>query len=142
MARLEELARQILELTDRHDWVAREAMLAPDCEFVTPAGAQRGPAATTAFSAPYAEAFPAARHQVDLVVGAGDAAVAEGLWIATHRGPLVTPQGPIPATGRTVTVPFVMTMRVSGELIASVHVYFDQMSLLGQLGLLPEPQPV
>ena len=86
-------------------------------------------------------AFPGSHHEIDLLAGSGDLVVAEGVWTGIHQGPLLTPQGAIPATGRSVAVRFVVTMRASGDLIASVHAYFDQMAFLAQLGLQPEPQP-
>lgn len=140
MAHPEELARRILEVTDAQDWAAREALLTADCEFVTPAGSRRGRAATTAYSAPMALAFPDSRHEITLLAGAGDVVIVEGVWTATHLGVLETPQGPVPATGKSVTSPFTVVMRASGDLMGSIHVYFDQLAFLAQLGLLPEPQ--
>jgi predicted ester cyclase len=140
MAHPEELARRILEVTDAQDWAAREALLTADCDFVTPAGPMRGRAATTAYSAPFALAFPDSRHEIALLTGAGDVVVVEGVWTATHLGQLDTPQGPVPATGRSVALPFVVVMRASGDLMTSLHVYFDQLAFLAQLGLLPTPQ--
>jgi predicted ester cyclase len=140
MAHPEELARRILEVTDAQDWAAREALLTADCEFVTPIGPMRGRASTTAYSAPFALAFPDSRHEIALLTGAGDVVLVEGVWTATHLGVLETPQGPVPATGRSVASPFVVVMRASGDLMASLHVYFDQLAFLAQLGLLPAPQ--
>ncbi len=140
MASPEDLARQVIELTDRQDWPAREALLTPDCTVFTPQGVLRGRAATTAFSRPFVGAFSGARHQIDLIVSSGDDVVVEGLWTGTHTEPLVTPGGEIPATGKAINLPFVAIHRVSGELIASLHLYFDQLTLMGQLGLVPHPQ--
>jgi hypothetical protein len=66
--------------------------------------------------------------------------VLEGAWIATHTGPLLTPGGEVPPTGRTINLPFAATMRVDGEHVASMHVYFDQLAFLDQLGLVPKPK--
>lgn len=140
MAHPEALARRALDLTDRQDWAAREALLTADCEFVTPSGAMHGPAAMTAYSEAFLGAFPGARHQADRIACEGDVAVVEGVWVGTHEGTLVTPDGEVPATGRTIRLPFVMILVASGDLVASLHVYFDQLSFLGQLGLLPQPQ--
>jgi ketosteroid isomerase-like protein len=140
MAHPEDLARRMLELTDRQDWPSREALLTEDCELVTPAGPLRGRAATTAFSAPFVGAFPDARHGIDLIASARDTVVVEGHWVGTHTGPLATPGGEVPATGRAIDLPYAVTMRVSGDLVASMHVYFDQLAFLAQLGLVPQPQ--
>ncbi len=140
MATPEELALKMLELTDRQDWAAREALLTPDCDVLTPTGRLRGRAATTAYSKPLVSAFSDAHHRIDLVAASGDVAVVEGAWIATHTGPLVTPDGEVPPTGRSLNLPFAATMRASGDHVASMHVYFDQLAFLAQLGLVPQPQ--
>jgi predicted ester cyclase len=140
MARPAELARRMLELTDRQDWAGREALLAPDCDVLTPTGALRGPAATTAYSKPLVAAFTDAYHRVDLVVASGEAVAVEGAWLGTHTGPLLTPDGEVPPTGRSIELPFAATLRVSGDVVMSMHVYFDQLSLMAQLGLVPQAQ--
>ena len=140
MASPEELGRRMLELTDRHDWAAREALLTPDCEVVVPAGALHGRAATTEYSEPLVGAFSEAYHRIDLIAAAGDVVVIEGVWIGTNDGPLVTPQGEVPATGRPINLPFAVTIRTVGDQVASMHVYFDQLAFLGELGLVPQPQ--
>lgn len=136
----EELARRMLELTDRQDWAGREALLSPDCDVLTPAGAIRGRAATTAYSKPLVAAFSEAYHRVDLVATDGDVVVMEGVWLGTHTGPLATPGGELPPTGRSIVLPFAVTMRVSGDHVTSMHVYFDQLGLMAQLGLVPQAQ--
>jgi len=140
MADSKELARRMLELTDRHDWAGREALMTQDCEFVTPIGAAKGPAASTAYSTPFTVAFSGDRHEIEVLASAGDLVVAEGHWGATHTGTLSTPDGDIPATGKSVRLPFVVVVRTAGDLVSSVHVYFDQLAFLAQLGLLPQPQ--
>ncbi|MGH8917731.1 MAG: ester cyclase [Actinomycetes bacterium] len=135
-----ELASRILELTDAQDWLGREALLTPDCEFMTPAGIAQGPAAVTAYSQPFARAFSVSRHNVDLIVATDDVVVVEGVWVGTHDGPLTTPDGDIPATGRPVSLPFTAIFQVSDDLAGSVHIYFDQLSFMAQLGLIPQPQ--
>lgn len=136
MADATQLARRMLEVTDAHDWASREALLTPDCEFVTPIGAMRGPAATTAYSAPFTAAFSGDRHEVEHVSAAGDVAIVEGHWVGTHTGAFMTPDANIPATGKSVRIPFVLVLRTAGELASSVHVYFDQLAFMAQLGLM------
>ena len=135
-----DLAIEALELTDRQDWARREALMTPDCEWSMPGGALHGPAATTAFSKPFIGAFPDSKHTIDVIAGEGDMVAAEGTWVGTHLGPLTTPSGEIPATGRTIRLPFGVIMRVRDGLIASMHVYYDQLGFLAQLGLVPQAQ--
>ena len=71
--------------------------------------------------------------------------VAEGATAAqistfqgTHTGPLMTADGrTIPPTGRHVVVPYVLFLTVRGGRAVRAEFMFDQLDLLGQLGLLP-----
>lgn len=128
-----------LQLTDKADLEGREQLFTEDCEWTVPGYSSRGRAGTTAFSRPMMAAFPDGHHQCDVYVEEGDTVVAEGVWTATHTAPLATPEGEIAATGRSVRLPFTMVTRFEGDLAASVHVYFDQMGFLAQLGLIPQP---
>jgi carboxymethylenebutenolidase len=48
----------------------------------------------------------------------------------------------IPATGRTVELPHVAVVAFDGDKISSEHIYWDQASLLAQLGVLDAALPV
>ncbi len=132
-----ELAKRMLALTDRQDWAGREALLSPDCEVLTPMGRMRGRAASTAYSKPLVGAFSDARHEIDFIAAAGDVVVVEGSWLGTHTDVLQTPDGEIPATGKSIALPFLATVRTSDGLVTALHVYFDQVAFMAQLGLLP-----
>lgn len=62
----------------------------------------------------------------------------EGLPVWTS-GTLITPDGDIPPTNRTASARGVQIQRIANDKIAEEHVCFDQLELLTQLGLLPEP---
>ena len=140
MEDIKDLARRAMELTDAQDWAGREALMAPDCEFRVPGAVLRGPAASTAYCTPIVGAFADSRHHLDLVEVAGDRVVVEGRWTATHTGVLRTPAGDVPATGRAVDLPFAAVFHITGGRARSVHIYFDQLAFLTQLGLVPQPQ--
>ncbi len=55
----------------------------------------------------------------------------------THRGQL----GPIAATDREFEIDGVTIERIAGGRIAEVWVARDELGLLGQLGVLPTPEP-
>jgi ketosteroid isomerase-like protein len=80
-----------------------------------------------------------ARHH-PLRAGGDDAAI-EGYFRGTHSGPLPSPQGPIPATGRQFELRFCGLGRVRDDRISEVHVYFDSMSIMTQVGWSPTPPP-
>jgi ketosteroid isomerase-like protein len=64
---------------------------------------------------------------------------ADGVFRGVNEGPMETPEGVLPATGRPLAMRFAIHLEVENELIARVRLYFDQLEFLGQLGLLPEP---
>jgi steroid delta-isomerase-like uncharacterized protein len=61
-------------------------------------------------------------------------AVVTGVYAGTNTGPL----GPLPATGKSVSMPFAIALRFdSAGLITDYDVYYDQVTLLTQLGHMP-----
>ena len=54
----------------------------------------------------------------------------------THTGPLVTPAGTIPATGKAVKFVVCETHSIRDGKVASIHNYQDSASLMRQLGLM------
>lgn len=59
----------------------------------------------------------------------------EAVFKGTHTGPLNASSGAIPATGKGVEIPFVVTLKVEGSKVTSFHLYFDQVDLMTQLEL-------
>lgn len=87
----------------------------------------------------YNVAFPDLRHEIVNYVEAGNKIAVELRTIATHTGPMQTPNGTIPPTGKSVVWESVDMITISGDKIASWHAYFDQLAFLMQLGLAPAP---
>jgi ketosteroid isomerase-like protein len=59
-------------------------------------------------------------------------------YVGTHTGALRSPDGAeVPATGKPFDFPFVEIFRVHGGKIRSIRIYYDQLELLTQLGLIP-----
>ena len=66
--------------------------------------------------------------------------VTEFVGRGTHDGTLVGPGGQsVPATGRQVNVSFCQVATVQDNKITGARVYWDMMTMLGQLGALPTP---
>jgi predicted ester cyclase len=83
------------------------------------------------------KAFPDGKLAFGEQVFAEDAAATELVFTGTHTGPLMTPNGPIPPTGNHVTLHSASILNIKDGLIASEHLYSDQLELLTQLGLKP-----
>ena len=84
-------------------------------------------------------AFPDLRHEITAYVEDGDTFACQLTMRGTHTGPLVSPDGEVPATGRSITFQSCDYIRIRGGKIVEWNAYFDNMAFLGQLGLLPEP---
>jgi ketosteroid isomerase-like protein len=136
-----ELYLEAMRRTDAHDHEGFLAMQADDAEWRVPGAEIHGKEELRAWMQPFWQGFSSYRHDLERVVESGNTVWAEGTWSGVNDGPLVTPDGEAPPTGRSVSFRFGMS--VTGDLEAglatSVNVYFDQLDFLMQLGLIPEP---
>ena len=116
-----------------------EAYLAnkqPDVEFVLPGGvALRGRDEIGAYIETMWSAFPDGAITFTAEVIAEDSAAVEITFTGTHTGPLISPGGSVQPTGKRVSLHSASILQIRDGLIASEHVYLDQMDMLTQLGL-------
>jgi len=124
-----------------HDFDAFASLLTDDVVFEAPGAPRRsGRAECAAFYRTWIDAFPDARVHVDAVhEAAGDVIVEEGRFLGTHDGVLPTPTGDLPASGRSVEVPYVHVLRFRDGRHAFLGLTFDRLLLLEQLGVVPAP---
>jgi len=142
MATVKEAANRHIDAFNGKDLDQFAANEDASIEFVIPGDVtMRGRDQVRSFMALLWEAFPDMTISVTRQVIAGDTAVTESTYRGTHAGTWRTPNGDIPATGRTVRGRQVAVQRVSKGLIVSEHLYFDQLELLGALGLVPQSTP-
>src|SRR3954471_14178160 len=124
-----ELYIEAMRRTDAHDYEGFLAMQAPDCEWQMPDGHLHGREAVRDRMRVFWEGFTQDRHELDRIAEEGGAVYCEGRWIAVNTGPIVTPEGTLPPTGRPVELKFLMVTDV--DVVAghatSVHLYFDQL---------------
>ena len=110
---------------------------ASDAEMIAPGAQVSGRDNVLGFLAVFQEAFPDLRLELDQLLADGDGAAAEGTLTGTHLGVLRTPGGEVAPTGRAVRLRWAAVYATEGDRLTSEHLFFDQMDLLGQLGLLP-----
>ena len=79
------------------------------------------------------DAFPDARGTIRNIFASGDQAVAEITWEGTHKGNLDGPAGTIPPSGKRITVPASMVVKVRDGEITESHHYFDMSTLVDQI---------
>jgi steroid delta-isomerase-like uncharacterized protein len=87
----------------------------------------------------WVNAFPDVRLSVHNELVAGDWIVQEATFEGTHEGTLSSPGGDIPATHRRLNGRFVQILKVEDGGLSDVRLYYDQVQLMTQLGLMPEP---
>lgn len=95
-----------------------------------------GRSAVREWYAAWADACPDAVAGATLVTTSDDIAVFEGLFTGTNTGPF----GPFPASGRSVSLPWINVLRLdtAGRIISGTA-YYDQLTLMIQLGHMKPP---
>jgi len=110
----------------------------PDVEFMIPGGITlRGRDDVGRYTQTIWTAFPDGALTFGQQILGDDAAATEVVFTGTQTGPMNTPNGPIPPTGKRVKLHSVSILRIKDGLVASEHVYLDQLELMSQLGLTP-----
>lgn len=103
-----------------------------------PAGhALRGPEGLRQWLQTWVDAAPDAHTRLERIFGEDDWVATEHHGTATHTGPLRTPLGEIPPTGRTIDLWFSENFQVRDGKLVRMRVYYDGATLLRQLGLMP-----
>ena len=131
---------EAMRRTDAHDLEGFLELQADDSVWTVPGATVRGKDELRQWLTPFYTGFSSYRHEFSRVYEEGNVVWAEGTWTGTNDGPLVTPDGEAPATGRTVSFDFGMSVSVDEDEGHGTEgrVYFDQLTFLGQLGLIPE----
>jgi predicted ester cyclase len=83
-------------------------------------------------------AFEDGRLEVHNELVAGDWVVQEFVFAGTHTGTLSGPAGDIPPTNRQLRGRGTQILRVENGLVVDTRLYFDQVDVMTQLGLMPE----
>jgi steroid delta-isomerase-like uncharacterized protein len=81
------------------------------------------------------KAFPDASADITNIVSSGDYVVVEFTGRGTHNGPMMTPGGEVPPTGRRIEIPFVEVHEIRNGKIVRSRLYYDMSSFARQLGL-------
>jgi steroid delta-isomerase-like uncharacterized protein len=120
------------------DWGTISSAVAPDCVFTDARGIRHeGPdGLSQGYSKAWADAFSDGRITDAVYHDAGSSVVTEFVGRGTNDGPL----GPLPASGRSVVLPYceIYDFDANGK-IASGRAYFDQLGMLVQLGHAEAP---
>jgi len=136
-----ELFLEGMRLNDGGDHDAFLAIQAREAVWTVPGAELHGVDEIRSWLEVFWHAFSTFRHDLTNVAEHGDSVFAEGVWTGVNDGPVETPAGEAPATGREISFPFAVVVEVDRERdqVRAVRLYFDQLGFLAQLGVIPEP---
>ncbi len=96
----------------------------------------RGKAGWKEWIEAWAVSLPDSKTRLDNLAADGDLIFTEHTGTGTHTGPLQTPGGVIPATGKTITLQFAEAFTMREGKIRRMKAYWDSATLMRQLGLM------
>jgi steroid delta-isomerase-like uncharacterized protein len=131
------LVRLLLEDDiSKGDVAVAEQIIAPDFyDHTNPPGMQRGIEGHKAIVSLFRAAFPDQWWHIEDLLAEGDRVVARTTMRGTHLGDFFG----VPATGRQVTLGGIHILRIAGGKIAEHWGNNDDLGLMRQLGLVPDP---
>jgi predicted ester cyclase len=142
MATLKEIADNGLAAWRARDVEGFAEQYSDSAVVKTPGGGElHGREGARQFFGLWNEAMPDNEIEITNEVESGSMLVQEGIFRGTHTGNLATPDGQqIPPTGRRLEASYCDVFEFSGDQIVNEHLYFDQVDMLVQLGLMPQPE--
>jgi steroid delta-isomerase-like uncharacterized protein len=132
--------RAHIDATNKRDWDAFKRGLASDVVYdeVGTGRKLKGADAWVETYKGWIEAFPDVQGKVSSTYATGNTAIVELTWDGTQTGPLPTPSGAIPPSGKRQVTRASLVMTFEGDAIKEAHHYFDMLSLLTQIGAMPQ----
>lgn len=127
-----EIVRIPYEAFNDRDFERVSTIVAPDAKVTNVVTGEtfEGPAGFRQYLQTWASAFPDARLEVTNIVAGELAAAVEFTGKGTNTGPLMTPIGEIPPTGRRGEQRFCDVYEITDGKITGLRIYFDVATLL------------
>jgi steroid delta-isomerase-like uncharacterized protein len=135
--RREAIVREHMESENVHDFDTTIATFGhPRYELIATGEVYDGEDQVRRYYAETRTAFPDQRNELIALHHAEDVVVVEFLLLGTHLGPLQA----LPPTGRSFRCRMTAFFIFDGERLTGERVYFDQATILRQLGLARDPR--
>jgi steroid delta-isomerase-like uncharacterized protein len=133
-------AKQFVEAYNSGDWDRLKGSFAADAVYDEVGTRRRlqGPEEILRANQGWKQAFPDSKGSVTGAFADDGDVTLEITWAGTHTGPLESPQGTIPPSGKQFEVRACQVVKVEQDKIKENHHYFDMVSLLDQLGVTPD----
>lgn len=138
-AAMQEIVTKGIDAFNRHDADAFAALYSAEATAYDPQSSEplKGREAIRKDIEDFFYAFPDVQQTVVNTVVTGDTVAVEGQITGTHKGPFVTPGGPIPATNRRMEMRIGRFIRVDAQgRITECNRYYDMAGIMQQLGLM------
>jgi len=140
MERYRGLLERYIELYNAGDLDGVMDLYAEDSLQLMPDGLFKGRKAIRDRLALELQAFSDIAHRYVSYVEQDDAFADEWVFVGTHTGPLILPDGSeLPATGKRVEMPGMEYVKMQDGKIVVDNLYYDNLAVAGQFGLLPQP---
>lgn len=136
-----DVSRQASEAVNQHDADGFARIYAENTAVYDPQYPEplRGREAIRNDMEAWLRSFPDAHLEVRSTLRDGDTYAIESVMTGTHQGPILTPSGDIPPTGKRIEMNFGSFGKLDGEnKVVEERRYYDLAGLLAQLGTLPE----
>jgi steroid delta-isomerase-like uncharacterized protein len=138
------LARSLLDLYNNRQsdpaWLDKSlAAFAADFEVIdVPSGTTlHGPDGLKRLLLFFVESFPDLRAELINAFATEDQVTVQGTWRWNDTGPLYLPSEALPSMGRSGELRCYFVLQIREGKIASLHSYYDMMTLMEQLVLVP-----
>ena len=142
MERYRDLLDRYVELYNLGDLDGVMDLYAEDSSQLMPDGLFEGRGVIRERLAQELSAFSDLAHRVISYVEGNDTFADEWVFVGTHTGPVVLPDGTeVPATGKRVEVQGMELVRVRDGKIVVDNLYFDNLAVAAQLGLMAQGAP-
>lgn len=139
MTKGSEFVNKWMDAVNRGDLESLVAMCHPDAEHSNPNGIFRGSQGVRDLFKPIIDASSEREVQITNLVESGDSVVVEFVFRFKNTGTLAGPDGAIPATGKTVSLPSISIYELRDGKLAASRGMYDRLTLIGQLGLMGAP---
>ena len=142
MERYRSLLERYVELYNAGDLDGVMDLYAEHSSQLMPDGTFEGRSAIKDRLAKELASFSDIAHRYVSYVEQGDAFADEWVFVGTHTGPLVLPDGTeLPPTGKRLEVKGMELVRMKDGKIVVDNLYYDNVAVAAQLGLLPQSVP-
>lgn len=132
----EEIVREHMDSENRHEFDATlDTFEHPRYELIATGEVYDGTEEVQGYYDDTRRAFPDQRNELLALHHSDDAVLVEAVVRGTHKGPLRS----LPPTGREFELPILAIFLFEGDKLTCERVYFDQMTVLRQLGIARDP---